>query len=386
MPPKEIKSIKKICSWCDENYGEEIDGRILCEDCLCDDFIQCDDCSCVVENDDAHYAFGHSYCEECFYENYTYCCECSEAVYTADIFYYNGDSYCEYCYDENYRPDMTDAFVNKELPAHTRFSSNKSFPVNKLVGIEVECCISNAIDWESSPRYWSTTSDGSIDTPSDYRGVELVSYPAQGDALGDTINRLMRWKNDRLLNYGDYSVYVNRSCGLHIHFNCLDYSAREVAHIGIVYKHLEGIIKRIMPPSRQESRWCQNFGDIMSYEQLRNIYSEEDLVESYYKGMGSSPSTEKYNDARYCALNLHSRYYHGTLEFRLHSGTINRTKIVNWIIILNSIIDKGIELSKFKDKEYNNWINTSNTRKMSNIFSIDIIEYMNKRMRKFNIC
>jgi hypothetical protein len=140
-----------------------------------------------------------------------------------------------------------------------------------------------------------------------------------------------------------------------------------------------------MPPSRQESRWCQNFGDTMSYEQLRDVYSEEDLVEYYYEGMGSSPSTEKYNDARYCALNLHSRYYHGTLEFRLHSGTINRTKIVNWILILNSIIDKGIELSKFKDKEYNNWINTSAKSKMSNIFSIDIIEYMNKRMRKFNI-
>jgi len=383
MPPRESKSSKEICTWCNENNGEKVDGRVLCEDCIDEFFISCESCSHLVDIDSSHYAFGDTYCEDCFYEHYTHCVECSDVLGNTDVFYYNGDGYCEHCYDENYRADMPDAFINKTLPASSRFSDNRNFHVNKLVGIEVECCISNSVEWERSLRYWQTTSDGSIDSASDYYGIELVSSPAQGDALLESINSLIDWRENMQSEFGKESVHVNQSCGLHIHFNSLDYSAKEVAYIGIVYKRLEGLIKQIMPPSRQDSRWCKDFGDVISYKSLRSIDSEQELVDLYYEGMDSQPSTEKYNDARYCALNLHSRYYHGTLEFRLHSGTTNKAKIINWITILNSIIDKGLELSKLGDKECEKWLLRSNLN-LSEIFSINIIEYINKRKAKFN--
>ena len=43
---------------------------------------------------------------------------------------------------------------------------------------------------------------------------------------------------------------------------------------------------------------------------------------------------------------MHARVYLGTIEFRYHSGTNNATKIKNWITICQSIVQKGIELSR----------------------------------------
>jgi len=53
------------------------------------------------------------------------------------------------------------------------------------------------------------------------------------------------------------------------------------------------------------------------------------------------------NDKRYCWVNLHSIFYRGTLEIRSHSGTVNPSKIINWIMIhqraLEFIKSKSIE-------------------------------------------
>ena len=96
--------------------------------------------------------------------------------------------------------------------------------------------------------------------------------------------------------------------------------------------------------------------------------------------MDSHPSTDKYNEARYCGLNLHSRYYHGSIEFRLHSGTINKKKIVNWISICNIIIEKGIEISKFSKENIDAWIKLKPNTK---IFGDVLEQYINKRTEKF---
>ena len=99
--------------------------------------------------------------------------------------------------------------------------------------------------------------------------------------------------------------------------------------------------------------------------------------------MDSEPSTDKYNDARYCGLNIHSRYYHGSIEFRLHSGTLNKTKILNWVSILNMIIIKGVELSKMEDKQFKKWMSAPYLRHMVSTFGVELCDYINKRTSKF---
>ena len=370
-PPEQVE-----CCHCNEAVDRTdtivVNGDRYCEPCHDEGFYSCHGCSESVPTDMVYFAYQNPYCEYCYYETFENCCDCEEPVDRDEVYWRNDYAYCSSCV-----PDDVSTILyhleDKEPPACSRKAESFEFPVRRLVGVEVECLIPH-IDALDTPSFWTSTSDGSINSEEGYDGIEMVSYPASGDLLLESIDNLMSWSN----NIG---AIVNRSCGLHVHFNSLDLTARQVAHVGIVYSYFEEILKGMMPNSRQSSNWCKDFP--IPKKQLRHITEESELIEMYYDYMDSHPSTDKYNDARYCGLNIHSRYYHGSLEFRLHSGTINKTKILNWIQILNRIIDMAIEIERYTGDEYDKWINKPPIRNMVSTFGVELCDYINKRTSKF---
>jgi len=347
-------------------------GSRYCQPCHDDNFYSCHSCSDSVSNDYVYFAYQEPYCEDCYFEYFENCYDCGEPVGRDEVYWRDDNAYCSSCVPDDVST-MLWHLEDKEPPACSRKAESFEFPVRRLVGVEVECLIPH-IDALDTPSFWTSTSDGSINSEEGYDGIEMVSYPASGDLLLESIDNLMSWSND-------IGAVVNRSCGLHVHFNSLDLTARQVAHVGIVYKYFEEILKGMMPNSRQSSNWCKDFP--IPKKQLRHITEESELIEMYYDYMDSQPSTDKYNDARYCGLNIHSRYYHGSLEFRLHSGTINKTKILNWIQILNRIIDMAIDLERYTGDEYDKWIKKSPITHMVSTFGVELCDYINKRTSKF---
>lgn len=366
----EKQEILLSCSMCEEKikqyYNEELK---ICDHCFEEHHCYCGRCDEVLYNEDAEYVEYETFCEDCFLEEFNYCYSCGEVTHRDYSIWRDDVVYCEPC-EPSETEDMIYNLENKETPIYSRESDTFDYNIRRLVGIEVECIIP---DTESiwNPKHWRDVGDGSISAPEEYSGVEMVSTPASGDLLINTIDKLMFWKKE-------YNAFVNRSCGLHIHFNSIDMSPREIAHIGMVYSKFQDILKGMMPNSRQKSNWTRDFS--INYNILKSINSEKDLIDNYYEYMDSHPSTDKYNEARYCGLNLHSRYYHGSIEFRLHSGTINKKKIVNWISICNIIIEKGIEISKFSKENIDAWIKLKPNTK---IFGDVLEQYINKRTEKF---
>ena len=372
LKPPPVEMVE--CNDCEEEFEEcELDDG-LCDSCI-DDYYSCESCNDRIHLDDSHSVNDSLYCEGCYNDIYVYCEGCDEDV-DRDEAYWNerrGEYQCDVCHEGN--DDCVENFEhNLCLPRSTTTSKNfNKLNIHRHVGIEAECMYPHDTDSMSYPIGWQSVSDGSISTDDGYYGTELVSTPANGNALDKTIHYLTNWSNE-------YGGAVNRSCGLHLHFNSLDLSARQVAHIAIVYTKIEDTIFSMMPPSRRGSNWCRKLG--LGLAGLQSVKYEQDLVDLYYRR--ASPSTEKYNDNRYYGLNIHSRYYHGSLEFRHHSGTLNGTKIRNWIRICNAIIEKGIRLADNLDGLIT-YINTmSNEDRLSYLFSTDLIEYINKRIAKFD--
>jgi len=373
-PPVEMVS----CSDCEEEFEEcELDDG-LCEPCIDENYSDCYSCGerHYNESDELYYVDDCTYCSDCYHDRYVYCEVCNEDVDRDEVTYNESreEYQCDNCYDGGYDDCVENFECNLSLPRSTTTSKNfDKLNIHRHVGIEAECMYPHDTDSMAYPVGWQSVSDGSISADDDYYGTELVSTPANGNALDKTIHYLTNWSNE-------YGGAVNRSCGLHLHFNSLDLSARQVAHIAIVYTKIEDSIFSMMPPSRRGSNWCRPLG--LGLVDLQSVKYEQDLVDLYYRR--DSPSTEKYNDNRYYGLNIHSRYYHGSLEFRHHSGTLNGTKIRNWIRICNAIIEKGVRLADNLDGLIT-YINTmSNEDRLSYLFSTDLIEYINKRIAKFD--
>ena len=343
------------CQHCDQIFPKsdfiEVDDEPTCEDCFSEYYEQCADCSEIITQDESYYSenSGDGYCMDCYYERYTRCESCDYEMNSDYANYCESDglSYCDDC--------LPDSDVDLDSYGSVKIHSSNSFEKNKFaraVGIEIEACNSYDDELETNTYYsnfeiknnWRIVHDGSI-SPSgeDDIGREFVTRGGlSGDELYLSINNI----TSILANRG---WYVNKSCGLHVHIDARDLRARQLAYILAVAKLCEPVLYKMVPPSRSNTRWAKRIP--MSIEDILRIHDEEDFIDAWYRSHGTSPSMEKYNDSRYCGVNMHSRVIHGSIEFRHHSGTLNPEKIINWIEICQSIVKAGLDLYNLVERK-----------------------------------
>ena len=343
------------CACCSEEFDNSNEMTMthdgdICESCIDEHYYACANCS-EYDHIDNSYSGPDSnyYCEDCRCDLFTWCCHCDETMWYDDSYETpNGDMCCSDCYDE-YECNATTHM--EEAPTDVRVSYIKSekfkyLKVNRLVGIEAELRIpeDTARDEQGDmlilrevPMGWRAVHDGSING----EGRELISSPTNGDLLRQRVYDLYKFTSR-------HGLFVDKSCGLHLHFDATDTDWNDLRWISIVAQNVEQNIFSMLPPSRENSNWCREVP--MSFHHMFNCSSGEEFIEDYYSNCNSSISREKYNDARYQGTNLHARFYLGTVEFRYHSGTLNPTKILMWIELCNAIIETGLYLARYDRK------------------------------------
>ena len=346
------------CQHCDQLFPKsdltEVDDEPTCEDCFSEYYEYCCDCEDIITQDATYYSesSGDGYCMDCYYDRFTRCEGCDyEMENDSHYINYNesdGCSYCDECYDDPTEVDL-DSYGVVDIRLSKSFEKNK---FSRAVGIEIEACNPFNDELESNiyqsnfeiKNNWRIVHDGSISlNGEDGVGREFVTRGGlSGDELYMSIDNMTS-----ILTRQDW--YVNKSCGLHVHIDARDLRARQLAYILAVAKLCEPVIYKMMPPSRSNTRWAKRIP--MSTEQILRIYDEEDFIDTWYRSHGTNPSMEKYNDSRYCGVNMHSRVIHGSIEFRHHSGTLNPEKIINWIEICQSIVKAGLDLHNLVERK-----------------------------------
>jgi len=260
-------------------------------------------------------------------------------------------------------------FKKRKIPS-------KSFNKNKFrnyCGVEIECIKKGGelyFDEEDLKEHcFSQVRDGSLSSS----GIEFISQPSQGDNLLKMIKRFTDELNEK-------KYYIDRSCGLHIHLE-VPIKLGLIKKMYIFYSKYEDLFFKMLPKSRQKSKYCERFREFDDYdwEDVSKIRSLEDFKKLYYEtNYYQSRTEEKYADKRYCWINFHSLFYRGTLEVRAHSGTINHEKIANWLLIHLSIIN-------FLDKTKMDKIVKMDATKGNflKIFTLRIKKYIKLRWEKF---
>jgi len=378
------------CQHCDQLFPKsdliEAYDEPTCEDCFGEYYTECGGCGDTINQDETYYSESTSddYCEDCYYGTFTRCEGCDYEMQSDYANYSDSDgcSYCDDCYEHNGDVDL-DSYGQVSIHRSKSFESNK---FHRAVGIEIEACNKNYNELEKNiysrnfeiTKNWRIVSDGSIHpSGEDDIGKEFVT---RGGMSGDELYLSINNMTSILQREG---WYVNKSCGLHVHVDARDLNARELAYILMVAKLCEPVIYKMMPQSRDSSRWARRIP--MSLEKINRIHDEDDFIDSWYRSHGTSPSMEKYNDARYCGFNMHSRIIHGSIEFRHHSGTLNPSKIINWIEICQSIINTGLELYRLielKEVAFQG-ITLARAKKLMRIWRLILSE--DDKMKLFNL-
>lgn len=176
-----------------------------------------------------------------------------------------------------------------------------------------------------------------------------------------------------------YSVGINDSCGLHVHVsNNRFFSIRNLRKIVGLWVAIEDVMFATQPDSRLENSFCKR--------KLRQYVTD---------GFPKIPAQkaalvyELGNIDRYYALNLASMSHHGTIECRLHSGTLNPEKILNWLTLLKAIYDYALDSYDAEEvtKLFKMGTSVKKVKKVWGMLGLsdEVQEHFNKRINRFSL-
>lgn len=140
---------------------------------------------------------------------------------------------------------------------------------------------------------------------------------------------------------------INGSCGMHVHVDASKHTPQSLKNaLSIMYSKEDILFKALNVNESRVERWCQKVREPM-LEKIRKLPSNttmDRLRREWYEG--SDGSYEHYNWTRYYALNLHSVFYRGTLEWRCFESTLHAGKVRANITLALAISAQAINQSR----------------------------------------
>lgn len=189
-------------------------------------------------------------------------------------------------------------------------------------------------------RQWKLVSDASIrcrngnnrQASREY-SVELVSPICQYADI-ETIQEIVR----KLRGGG---ARVNDSCGIHIHVDASSHTPQTLRNIVNIMASKEDLLYKALQVQVRRENYCQK-ADTRFLEELnhKRPRTMEEVEMMWYNGHGGRYI--HYDDSRYHALNLHSVFSKGTIEFRLFNSTLHAGEIKAYIQLCLAISHQAL--------------------------------------------
>lgn len=180
----------------------------------------------------------------------------------------------------------------------------------------------------STREHWKIVHDGSVGASTGAVGGELVSPILKGEEGLETLRKVVRALSAA-------GVTVDRTCGLHVHVGARDLKPAEIMSVVQRYAKHESTMDAHMPESRRRNNCChvRSLGGHLTnndrISKVQSVSSVEDLVRFF-------------SYERYLKVNVQSYARQGTIEFRQHSGSVNASKIVNWVLFCTNFVDTTV--------------------------------------------
>jgi hypothetical protein len=338
------------CSYCESCNTLTEDWCSFCETCeMCCDHIVC---RCGTNYNSEH----SSICENCERVD-DCCCECSYCE-SCDSRTHNWCGDCETCNECCGCNGTCKEIGYRQHPVQFWNAERDQFQRNKLkryISAEIEVdqaqrgsdfnTLKAALDkWQDS-----VVEDGSLH---EWPAFEINTQPTNGDLYLKHIDDLC----DGLRLIG---ADTTKACGLHVHVDSRDITYYDLRKVAILYDRAEAALFQLCAPRRLNN----NYSLICGYQFVapykepkmwkRHIYGS---VYGQIHGQIILPKNgrkavhherrDKYGTQRYRALNLHSFFYRGTIEFRHHEGTVDAEEIKNWSLTVAHLIEAAATMTE----------------------------------------
>ena len=322
-------------------------GGEVCERC-CSEHETCDSCGC---RESYRSMCGYDGCGECLD-----CCNDHFHCHSCDSWADEACGNCDVCSDccSCHEPYHQPAWRSWGGTFHKGSPCERN-PVVRFLSCEIETQDGGSTVTNTVTKRWdiAVVEDGSVD------GAEFNTAPASGDKFVAQIT-------DLCAALSEEGGEVDHHCGLHVHVDARDLTPAALWRLCRLWAHVEAAMFGRVDPSRSASDYCHWVaGSVATVDKWDHLSPLNKLV-SLVRWRKPVPIIDtdgttlredgcidphnfvgKYDvpGFRYYALNLCSWWIRGTVEFRLHHGTIRADEIIPFSVLLGSLVTQARNLT-----------------------------------------
>jgi hypothetical protein len=229
-----------------------------------------------------------------------------------------------------------------------------NMPSNRTFGVEIEF-----VGIQCSAAVRALVADGLMaanentrhnDSSTNWR-IVLDSSVIHPNGAGECVSPILRGVEGlaqvaKVLNaLRRAGATVNSTCGIHVHFGARDLTAAECAAIFFAYGANEVHFDSVVQRSRRNSanQFCRS--GFAGNEPNSFFESAASNVR------GNRISSEFWRNGRYNKVNLRALTDHGTIEFRQHGGSLDASKVCNWIVALLGFFEHTVNNFRLKAQD-----------------------------------
>ena len=203
---------------------------------------------------------------------------------------------------------------------------------------------------DTEGKDWALMSDASIKgerkTESGYRITENTAYHVEMVTPILTYPEIEKLQ-ECVRQVRHAGAKANASCGIHVHVDASNHNRQSLKNlIGIMYSKEDILFKALQVKESRVLRWCKKVREPM-LQKARKLSSDETkdltaLESIWYEGFNHN-THEHYNATRYYALNLHSVFYRGTVEWRCFNSTLHAGEVRAYVNLCLAISAQAIK-------------------------------------------
>lgn len=188
--------------------------------------------------------------------------------------------------------------------------------------------------WASSNggRTWDCKTDATS-------GLEIASRAIRFDETGH--NAELKAACSVLTRVGK----LNSSCGLHVHVDVSDFTRADFQRLLALWYRYEPFFYSLVSPSRADNYYCKPTRTASWNRNTGRCWSEaaarRALTATTDGAMRSALHDLNHWGVKYSGMNISPFPMHGRVEFRLHHGTLNYTKIRSWVMWLTALVNRA---------------------------------------------
>lgn len=139
--------------------------------------------------------------------------------------------------------------------------------------------------------------------------------------------------------------FISEKCGIHVHVDASNHDVRSLRNIMNIMVAKEDLFYKALDIKESREFYCKK-ADMNVLEKINRSKprTKEQLSRLWYGG--NSRRHDHYDRTRYHALNLHSVFQKGTVEFRMFNSTLHAGKVKTYIQFSLAISAQAINQKK----------------------------------------